>query len=54
MNCVAAWMPARSDVPNFNDPNKPGEGQAMVERITNLIGIFSTVFGPAIRRRCTE
>src|SRR6202165_2620455 len=31
---------ARSDFPDFNDPNKLGEGQAMVERRTNLIGIF--------------
>jgi len=31
---------ARSDFPDFADPNKLGEGQAMVERLTNLIGIF--------------
>jgi type I restriction enzyme M protein len=31
---------ARSDFPDFNDPNKLGEGQAMVELLTNLIGIF--------------
>ncbi len=31
---------ARSDFPDFNDPNKLGEGKAMVERLTNLIGIF--------------
>lgn len=31
---------ARSDFPDFNDPNKLGEGQAMVDRISNLIGIF--------------
>ncbi len=31
---------SRSDFPDFNDPNKLGEGQAMVERLTNLIGIF--------------
>jgi len=31
---------ARSDFPDFNDPNKLGEGEAMVERLTNLIGIF--------------
>jgi type I restriction enzyme M protein len=31
---------ARTDFPDFNDPNKLGEGQAMVERLTNLIGIF--------------
>jgi type I restriction enzyme M protein len=30
----------RSDFPDFNDPNKLGEGQAKVERLTNLIGIF--------------
>ncbi|MFD2112110.1 N-6 DNA methylase [Thiorhodococcus fuscus] len=31
---------AKSDFPDFNDPNKLGEGQAMVERLSNLIGIF--------------
>ena len=31
---------ARSDFPDFNDPNKLGEGQAMVDRLTNLIDIF--------------
>ncbi len=31
---------ARSDFPDFNDPNKLGEGQAMVDRLTHLIGIF--------------
>jgi type I restriction enzyme M protein len=31
---------ARSDFPDFNDPNKLGEGQAMVDRLTGLIGIF--------------
>ncbi len=31
---------ARSDFPDFNDPNKLGEGQAMVDRLTNLISIF--------------
>ena len=31
---------ARSDFPDFNDPNKLGEGQAKVERLTNLIAIF--------------
>jgi type I restriction enzyme M protein len=31
---------ARSDFPDFNDPNKLGEGSAMVERLSNLIGIF--------------
>lgn len=31
---------ARSDFPDFNDPNKLGEGQAMVDRLTSLIEIF--------------
>ena len=31
---------ARSDFPDFNDPNKLGEGSARVERLTNLIAIF--------------
>lgn len=31
---------ARSDFPDFNDPNKLGEGQAMVDRLSNLIGLF--------------
>jgi type I restriction enzyme M protein len=31
---------ARSDFPDFNDPNKLGEGKAMVDRLTNLIAIF--------------
>ena len=31
---------ARSDFPDFNDPNKLGEGPAMVDLLTNLIGIF--------------
>jgi len=31
---------SKSDFPDFNDPNKLGEGQAMVERLSNLIGIF--------------
>lgn len=31
---------ARSDFPDFNDPHKLGEGQAMVDRLSNLIGIF--------------
>jgi hypothetical protein len=26
--------------PDSNDPNELGEGQAMVERLSNLIGIF--------------
>ncbi len=33
---------ARSDFPDFNDSNKLGEGQAKVERLTNLINIFAT------------
>jgi type I restriction enzyme M protein len=32
---------ARSDFPDFDDPNKLGEGQAKVERLTNLINIFA-------------
>lgn len=31
---------ARSDFPDFNDPNKLGEGKAMVDRLTSLIAIF--------------
>ncbi|NCC39824.1 MAG: SAM-dependent DNA methyltransferase, partial [Gammaproteobacteria bacterium] len=31
---------SKSDFPDFNDPNKLGEGSAMVERLSNLIGIF--------------
>ena len=31
---------ARSDFPDFNDPNKLGEGAAKVERLGNLISIF--------------
>lgn len=31
---------ARSDFPDFNDPNKLGEGNEMVKRLENLIGIF--------------
>lgn len=31
---------ARSDFPDFNDPNKLGEGKAMVDRLTNLVNIF--------------
>ena len=31
---------SKSDFPDFNDPNKLGEGQAMVERLSNLVGIF--------------
>ena len=31
---------ARSDFPDFNDPNKLGEGKDKVERLSNLISIF--------------
>ena len=31
---------ARTDFPDFNDPNKLGEGKAMVDRLTNLVSIF--------------
>ncbi|MDD2722355.1 MAG: N-6 DNA methylase [Gallionella sp.] len=31
---------SKSDFPDFNDPNKLGEGAAMVERLSNLVGIF--------------
>ena len=37
---VANARLARNDFPDFNDPNKLGEGQAMVERLSNLVGIF--------------
>ncbi len=33
---------ARSDFPDFNDPNKLGQGNEMVERLTNLINIFAS------------
>jgi type I restriction enzyme M protein len=33
---------ARSDFPDFNDSNTLGEGQAKVERLTNLINIFAS------------
>jgi type I restriction enzyme M protein len=32
---------ARADFPDFNDPNKLGDGQTRVERLGNLIAIFS-------------
>ena len=32
---------ARSDFPDFNDPNRLGQGNEMVERLTNLINIFA-------------
>jgi type I restriction enzyme M protein len=31
---------ARTDFPDFNDPNKLGEGKEMVDRLTNLVAIF--------------
>ena len=31
---------ARTDFPDFNDPNKLGEGSAKVEKLSNLIAIF--------------
>lgn len=31
----------RNDFPDFNDPNKLGEGKSMVDRLTNLINIFN-------------
>ena len=31
---------SKHDFPNFNDTNKLGEGNAIVERLTNLIAIF--------------
>lgn len=31
---------SKSDFPDFNDPNKLGEGKDMVEKLSNLIGIF--------------
>jgi type I restriction enzyme M protein len=33
---------ARSDFPDFNDSTKLGEGQAKVERLTNLVNIFAS------------
>ena len=33
---------ARSDFPDFNDSNKLGEGQAKVDRLTNLVNIFNS------------
>ena len=32
---------AHSDFPDFNDPNKLGQGNEMVQRLTNLINIFN-------------
>ena len=31
---------AKSDFPDFNDPNKLGQGKEMVDRLTNLVSIF--------------
>jgi type I restriction enzyme M protein len=31
---------SKSDFPDFNDPNKLGEGKDMVEKLSNLVGIF--------------
>jgi len=31
---------ARTDFPDFNDPNKPGEGSAMVERLSTCWSVF--------------
>ena len=33
---------ARSEFPDFNDPNKLGQGRDMVGRLTNLINIFAS------------
>lgn len=33
---------ARTDFPDFNESNKLGEGQAKVDRLTNLINIFAS------------
>ena len=41
---------ARSDFPDFNDSNKLGEGQAKVERLTNLINIFAEARSSTSRR----
>ena len=32
---------ARSDFPDFNDPNRLGQGKELVDRLTNLINIFN-------------
>jgi type I restriction enzyme M protein len=32
---------SRTDFPDFNDPNRLGEGKAMIDRLTNLINIFN-------------
>ena len=41
---------ARSDFPDFNDSNKLGEGQAKVDRLTNLINIFARSRSSTSRR----
>jgi type I restriction system adenine methylase HsdM len=33
---------SQSDFPDFNDPSKLGSGKEMVDRLTNLIGIFES------------
>jgi type I restriction enzyme M protein len=40
---------SKSDFPDFNDPNKLGEGNAMVERLSNLIAIFQKPHPPSRR-----
>ena len=49
-SCDANARLARSDFPDFNDPNKLGEGQAKVERLTNLINIFAEARSSTSRR----
>ena len=42
---------ARSDFPDFNDPQKLGEGQERVERLSNLVGRSQPAFmagGPSM------
>ena len=36
---------ARSDFPDFNDPNRLGEGKDMVEKLSNLIGCLTHQVG---------
>ena len=38
LSLAASYGP---DIPDFNDSNKLGEGQAKVERLTNLVNIFA-------------
>lgn len=40
---------ARSDFPDFNDPAKLGEGQAMVDRLSNLIAKWEKNYKCACR-----